>query len=110
MNLHASILIPIFNESSNIETCIRSLKNQTCKNFEVVFVDDGSTDNSMEVLNNVIRDNPDIEIQVLQQTNQGAAAGRYLAAKNAKYDYVLYHDCDDDISEICNNRASNAFL
>lgn len=70
MKLHASILIPIFNESSNIETCIRSLKNQTCKNFEVVFVNDGSSDNSMKALNNVIRDNSDIEIQVLQQTNQ----------------------------------------
>ena len=99
MNLYASILIPIFNESSNIENCIQSLKNQTYQNFEVVFVDDGSTDNSLIILNKVIRDNPDIEIQVLQQTNQGAAAARYLGAKNAKYDYIIYHDCDDDISE-----------
>ena len=88
MNLYASILIPIFNESSNIENCIQNLKKQTCQNFEVVFVDDGSTDNSMIVLNRVIRDNPDIEIQLFQQTNQGAAAARYLAAKNAKYDYI----------------------
>lgn len=99
MNLYASFLIPIFNESSNIENCIQNLKKQTCQNFEVVFVDDGSTDNSMIVLNRVIRDNPDIEIQLFQQTNQGAAAARYLAAKNAKYDYIIYHDCDDDISE-----------
>uniref|UniRef100_UPI002631E2CA glycosyltransferase family 2 protein n=1 Tax=Clostridium sp. TaxID=1506 RepID=UPI002631E2CA len=66
---------------------------------EVVFVDDGSTDNSFAILNKVIRENPNIEIQVFQQKNQGAAAARYLAAKKSKYDYVIYHDCDDIISE-----------
>jgi len=99
MNLYASILIPVFNESSNIETCIKNLKKQSCQNFEVIFVDDGSTDNSVTILNRVVKDNPNMEIQILQQTNKGAAAARYFAAKIAKHDYVIYHDCDDDISE-----------
>lgn len=63
-----------------------------------MFVDDGSSDNSLEILTNIAKHTPKIDMQILYQTNQGIAAARLTAAKHAKYDYILFHDCDDEIS------------
>ncbi|MGP1607740.1 MAG: glycosyltransferase family 2 protein, partial [Moraxella sp.] len=93
-----SVLVPVFNESENIRNCINNLSKQSSQNFEIIFVDDGSTDDSWAILNQIIKDYPKMDIQILQQKNQGIAAARFLAAKHAKYEYVLIHDCDDKIS------------
>ena len=98
MNNYISILIPVFNESQNIINCVDNLNQQSCQNFEIIFVDDGSTDDSWIILNQIIKNYPNMKIKILQQQNQGAAAARLLAAKHAKYEYVLIHDCDDKIS------------
>ena len=98
MNQHISFLIPIYNEEKNIHRCIESLKKQSCQDFEVVFVDDGSSDNSFTLLQALAKQNPQMNIQVIQQPNQGAATTRLTAAKYAKHEFIMYHGCDDEVS------------
>lgn len=98
MNKHISFLIPIYNEEKNISKCIESLKKQSCQDFEAIFVDDGSSDNSFALLQELAKQNPQMDIQVIQQPNQGAAMARLTAAKHAKHEFVMYHDCDDEVS------------
>lgn len=97
-NLYVSIIVAVYNEEKNLKQCFESLHNQTCKNFEVIFVDDGSTDNSFKLLSELKEQYSALDIKILQQENKGIMAARKFAVENAKYDYICYHDCDDRIS------------
>lgn len=97
-NLYVSIIVAVYNEEKNLKQCFESLHNQTCRNFEVIFVDDGSTDNSFKLLSELKEKYSDLDIKILQQENKGIMAARKFAVENAKYDYICYHDCDDRIS------------
>lgn len=97
-NLYVSIIVAVYNEEKNLKQCFESLNNQTCRNFEVIFVDDGSTDNSFQLLLELREQYSELDIKILQQENQGAMSARKFAVENSKYDYICYHDCDDKIS------------
>lgn len=82
-----SVIIPTFNEAANINDCVLSLKNQNIKNFEIIVVDDGSTDNTLEILNK-------LNIKVFKQSHLGPGAARNLGASHAKGEILVFVDAD----------------
>lgn len=94
-----TIIIPMFNEEKNIENCIRSLTGQSMQDFSVIFIDDGSTDNTLNALKNYLKqEKPLFSFTILQQKNQGAAKAREHAIRHANTPYVLVFDMDDLLS------------
>lgn len=86
-----SIIIPIYNQSKSIGKCLESIFNQTFKDFEVIVVNDGSTDD----FNAVIR--PwEAKTRLFHQTNQGAPKARNFGFSKSKGEYILF--CDADIA------------
>lgn len=88
-----SIIIPIYNVEDYIQECLDSILNQTYKNLQIIIVDDGSTDNSLKIVetykskfNNII---------ILSQKNKGVSEARNLAFKYIQGEYVMYIDSDD---------------
>lgn len=89
-----SVVIPCFNNENTILETIDSVMNQTYSNIEIIVVNDGSTDKSLELLKNI----PNNKIKVLTQENQGPSPTRNKGAKLAKGDYLLFVDGDDKIA------------
>ncbi len=91
-----SIIIPVFNTASYLDECLKSVLNQTFTDFEIICVNDGSSDSSLDVLKNYqLKDN---RIKVISQSNKGAGAARNVGIKYAKGDYILFLDSDDYIT------------
>lgn len=88
-----SIIIPTFNVEKYLSECLDSILNQTFKNFEVICVDDGSTDKTLEILKEY--KNLDKRIFILQQHHSGAAEARNNGLKLADGKYVQFLDSDD---------------
>ncbi len=87
-----SIIIPAYNAQKYIKETIESALNQTHKNIEVIVVDDGSTDNTKQVLEPYIKRN---KIRYSYQENQGQSAGRNNGFNLSKGDFILFLDHDD---------------
>lgn len=85
-----SIIIPVYNAQKTLARCLESIFNQTFKNFEIIAVNDGSTDQSLKLLNR-FQD----KITIITQPNQGAAKARNTGAKVALGKFLLF--CDADI-------------
>lgn len=87
-----SIIIPVFNEDKEILSCIKSLSGQSEKDFEIIVVDDGSTDKTLEVLESL---KPKVKnLKVLRENHRGAGAARNLGAKKAKGNILVFVDAD----------------
>lgn len=94
-NLKISIIIPIYNADDYIEKCVNSILNQTYKNYEIILIDDGSTDNSLAICNNYASKNENIK--VIHIENGGPSRARNIGIKNASGEYILFIDADDVI-------------
>jgi len=81
-----SVIIPYYNEEKTLRSCIESLSKQSYKSFELILVDDGSTDNPIIP--------KDKKIMLLRQTHAGAARARNFGASNAKGDIFVFVDAD----------------
>lgn len=88
-----SFIVIGYNIEKYVERCIRSLVNQTMKEIEVVFVDDGSTDNTVKIVEELAKN--DTRIRIVYQKNSGANEARKAGIKVAKGDYVSFVDGDD---------------
>jgi len=82
-----SIIIPTYNEEKVIEECISSLQNQTERNYEIICVDDGSTDDTKNILKS-------LKVKFLEQTHQGPASARNRGARKAKGKILVFIDSD----------------
>ena len=91
MNL-VSVVIPAFNSSDYIKRAINSVLNQTYKKIEIIVVDDGSTDNTEEILSNYIKKK---EIIYLKKKNGGPASARNLGIEKSRGNYIAFLDSDD---------------
>ncbi len=92
MNL--SIIIPVFNTEKYLLRCYNSIiSNQNFKNYEIIFVNDGSTDNSLQVLTDIKKN--DKNIVLLTQENKGQSIARNVGIQHAKGDYLMFLDSDD---------------
>ncbi|WP_430536121.1 glycosyltransferase family A protein [Listeria rocourtiae] len=90
-----SIIIPIYNIEKYVERCLDSVLAQYYTNLEVLVVDDGSTDQSLMLLEKYARQDP--RVLIITKTNGGQASARNLAMKQASGDYILMVDGDDYI-------------
>ncbi len=98
----ASIIITIYKAEKYIDACIKSVINQTFRNFELILVDDCSPDNSMDIVCNLLNDKPDISVVKLRTPrNSGASVARNLGLENASGEYILFVDSDDYLSNDC---------
>lgn len=88
-----SIIVPIFNGELYLEQCLNSLINQTFKNIEIICVNDGSTDNSMKILEDFREKDP--RIQIISQENQGVSVARNNGMNHAIGEFILFVDSDD---------------
>ena len=91
--MKSSVIIPTYNEEKDIRECLESLEKQTYKNFEVIVVDDGSTDKTLEVIQNEIK-RKRLKISLFKQKHQGPGAARNLGSKNAKGEILVFVDAD----------------
>lgn len=85
-----TIIIPVFNRAYCVKNALESVFRQSYKNYEVIVVDDGSTDNLLEVLNPFF-----YRVKLLQQANGGPSAARNLGLNHAKGEYIAPLDSDD---------------
>ena len=88
-----SVIIPIYNVEEYLGQCLDSVVNQSFKDIEIICVNDGSTDNSLNILNEY--ENKDSRIRIYSQKNQGAGATRNNALEYASGEYVYFMDADD---------------
>jgi len=100
-----SIIIPVYNAASYLETTIKSLLNQTYKNIEIIFINDGSTDNSIDVINFYQKSLSNIK--VVNQENCGPGEARNKGIELASGMYLMFLDADDVFEESCCMDAVN---
>lgn len=98
MKSQVSVIITIYNREKYIETCVRSLMNQTLKSIEYIFIDDASTDRSIIQLAKIIEEFPErkknIKIITLKK-NEGVSNARNIGLKHATGEYIIHADSDD---------------
>ena len=92
-NIKISIIIPVYNAEKHINRALDSACNQTFHDLEIICINDGSTDDSVNLIK--LRQKTDNRIKLLSQQNQGAAAARHTGLKIAKGQYVCPLDADD---------------
>lgn len=93
-----SVIIPTFNSSSTIERLIHSLINQDFKDFEIVFIDDASEDNTIETIKTAVS-NKKLSYQILaNRENKGPGYSRNVGIKHSKGRYIVFIDSDDVVN------------
>ena len=90
-----SIVVPVYNVEKYLGNCIESILNQTFKNFELILVDDGSTDNSGKICD--IYEKKDSRIKVIHKNNGGLSSARNAGLDIARGKYIGFVDSDDSI-------------
>lgn len=90
-----SVIIPVYNREQYIEECVHSVQAQTYQNFEILLIDDGSTDNSLAVCQALAE--KDNRIHLLHGEHQGVSAARNLGLSAVEGEYVFFLDSDDVI-------------
>lgn len=92
-----SVIVPVYNIEPYIQRCVESLKNQTHKNMELIFVNDGSNDGSKEKLDSLSK--TDSRIKVIHKQNEGVTKARFDGIKVATGDWIGFVDGDDYVEE-----------
>ena len=92
-----SVIIPVYNVEKWLNKCIDSILNQSYENFEIILVNDGSTDKSKDICYQYLKE--DNRVKVFDILNSGQSVARNIGLKEAKGDYILFIDSDDYISD-----------
>ena len=93
-----SVIIPMYNAALYIKECILSLLNQSFTDFEIIIVDDGSTDDSYSICKSIFLS--DSRVRLFHQENKGVSSARAFGVKKAVSDYILFVDADDTVKNI----------
>ncbi len=99
INLKVSIIVPTYNVKDYVEECVNSLISQTYEDIEIILVDDGSTDGSSDILDNL--EGKDVRVKVFHKENGGTHSARNLGVEKSTGDYVMFIDPDDWFSKDC---------
>lgn len=110
-----SVIIPLFNSENDIQKCLDSVNNQIYKNFEIIVIDDGSTDNSAEIVAKYALLHQDLDIKILRQENAGPSKARNRGIVYASGKYIAFLDSDDEwypdkLSEIILTMENNSSI
>ena len=89
-----SIIVPVYNVENYLEKCVNSLLHQTCRDIEILLIDDGSTDSSGDICDELQKKHPAV-VRVFHNPNGGVSAARNTGLKHACGDYVGFVDSDD---------------
>lgn len=89
--MKVTVIIPVYNREKTIRRCINSIISQTVQPYEIIVVDDGSTDKSLKIV-----DEFNYNIKVIKQNHRGAQAARNIGILNAGGDYIAFLDSDDE--------------
>lgn len=100
-----SIVIPCYNVEQYIEQCLNSILNQSYQDFEIICVNDGSTDCTLEILENYR--SKDKRIKVVDQENKGLSESRNIGFKWATGDFIMFVDGDDWLEMDCLEKTGN---
>ncbi len=96
-----SVIIPIYNAAKTMDRCLEPLVCQTYDSYEILLVDDGSTDASAEKIRSYASRYPDKVVTVFQKKNGGASAARNRGIDLARGEYILFVDSDDYVDKTC---------
>ena len=107
--MHVSLIIPVYNAETTLEESLRSLSAQRFHDFDVVFVDDGSTDHTPELLQAFAAESG-ITCRIIRQKNAGVASARNTGLDAATGDYVGFVDADDRIEPEALEKAVGVLL
>lgn len=91
-----TVIVPVYNSENYAANCIRSLVNQTYTHLEIILIDDGSTDSSLQICKSFARD--DARIKVLTKENGGQSSARNLGLDMVTGEFIAFIDSDDEIS------------
>ncbi len=97
MDVKVSIIIPVYNAEKTIEKCLESIINQKYENLEIILVNDGSTDNSKEILEQYKE--KDSRIILINKENTGVSDTRNIGIEKATGDYIMFVDADDTVEK-----------
>ncbi len=89
-----TIVVPVYNGETYVKHCVEQIKGQTYKNLEVIFVNDGSTDDSAQVIQEAIKE--DDRFNLINKENGGTSTTRNKGIDNAHGEYIAFFDCDDE--------------
>lgn len=102
-----SVIVPVYNSTNTIEKCLYSLISQTLKNIEIIVIDDGSNDDSLELCRKCAE--KDQRIRVITQSNHGISYTRNIGISISSGEYILFLDSDDYVDNtFCENAVNNA--
>ena len=108
-NIKVSVIVPVFNVESYLNESLDSILNQTLKDIEIICINDGSTDNSLDILENYAK--KDKRIKIISKENEGQGVARNVGLDNAQGEYISFVDSDDfikkDMLEKLYNKAEN---
>ncbi|MGN0257417.1 MAG: glycosyltransferase family 2 protein [Bacteroides sp.] len=100
-----TVIIPIFNTEKYLSEALDSICKQTLRELQIILIDDGSTDNSPQIMEKYAA--RDMRIQIITQTNQGQGAARNHGLKNAEGEYIYFMDSDDVLEATCLEECYN---
>lgn len=106
MSCKITVVVPVYNTAKYLPSCVGSLINQSVDSYEVLLINDGSTDNSLEAAEELQRKHPDI-IRVISQKNKGLGGARNTGIDNASGEFIMFVDSDDTVkpnalASLCN--------
>ena len=96
--IKVSVILPVYNVAQYLNETFTSLLNQTLQEIEIIAVNDGSTDNSEEIIKKYAQ--KDLRIKVFSQKNQGQSVARNLALQHATGEYIYMMDSDDVLANL----------
>ena len=103
-----SVIIPCYNVEKYIESTVKTVLNQTYKDFEIILIDDGSKDSTLAILNNLKE--TDDRIKVFTQPNKGVSYTRNRGIDIAKGEYIYFLDADDEIKNTLFEEADKVLI
>ncbi len=93
--IKVSVIVPVYNTAKYLERSLDTLLNQTLSDIEIICVNDGSTDNSLEILEKISKSAPSPKLKIVTTKNQGLSCARNTGMKIAQGEYIGFVDSDD---------------